>query len=84
MGVYRARKIQQRILEDIAFRVLAAGNAPDFRTIADFRKQPRPGLAGLCAPVLRLALELGVRKVGRVALAGSQVKANAAKHQALS
>ena len=44
VGVYSARKIQQRILEDIAFRVLAAGNAPDFRTIADFRKQHLPEL----------------------------------------
>lgn len=41
VGVYSARKIQQRLSEDVAFRVLAAGNAPDspdFRTIADFRK----------------------------------------------
>jgi len=84
VGVYSARKIQQRILEDIAFRVLAAGNAPDLRTIADFRKQHRPGREGLFAQVLRLALELGVMKVGRVALDGSKVKANASKHKALS
>src|ERR1035437_10156380 len=38
VGVYSARKMQQRLREDVAFRVLAAGNAPDFRTIADFRK----------------------------------------------
>jgi hypothetical protein len=25
-------------VEDIAFRVLAAGNAPNFRTLSDFRK----------------------------------------------
>jgi hypothetical protein len=34
--VYSARKIQQRLTEDVAFRVLAAGNEPDFRTIAAF------------------------------------------------
>jgi len=84
VGVYSARKIQPRILEDIAFRVLAAGNAPDLRTIADFRQQHLPVLAGLFAQVLRLALALGVMKVGRVALDGSKVKANASKHQALS
>ncbi len=38
VGVYSARKIQQRLTEDVAFRVLAAGNEPDFRTIANFRK----------------------------------------------
>ena len=33
VGVYSSRKIQQRLLEDVAFRILAAGNEPDFRTI---------------------------------------------------
>jgi transposase len=45
--VYSARRIQQRLSEDVAFRVLAAGNAPDFRTIADFRKIRREALKGL-------------------------------------
>jgi transposase len=39
VGVFSSRKIQHRLIEDVAFRVLAAGNAPDFRTIADFRKR---------------------------------------------
>jgi hypothetical protein len=38
VGVFSSRKIQRRLLEDVAFRVLAAGYAPDSRTIADFRK----------------------------------------------
>ena len=33
VGVYSSRNIQQRLLEDVAFRILAAGNEPDFRTI---------------------------------------------------
>jgi transposase len=74
VGVYSARKIQQRIMEDIAFRVLAAGNEPDFRTIADFRKQHLKVLEGLFVQVLRLALELGVMNVGWVALDGSKVR----------
>lgn len=36
VGVFSSRRIQRRLLEDVAFRVLAAGNEPDFRTIADF------------------------------------------------
>ena len=43
-----------------------------------------PVLAGLFAQVLRLGRELGVMKVGRVALDGSKVQAKAAKPQALS
>ena len=71
VGVYSARKIQQRLTEDVAFRVLAAGNAPDFRTIADFRKIHREVLKGLFEQVLKMALELGAMKLGRVALDGS-------------
>jgi transposase len=84
VGVYSARKMQQRLNEDVAFRVLAAGNAPDFRTIADFRKIHRETLKGLFEQVLKMALELGAMKLGRVALDGSKVKANASKHKAMS
>lgn len=42
--VFSSRKIQRRLIEDVAFHVLAAGNAPDFRTIADFRKTHLPAL----------------------------------------
>lgn len=84
VGVYSARKIQQRVLEDVAFRVLAAGNEPDFRTLADFRKIHLEVLKGLFEQVLKMALEIGATKLGRVALDGSKVKANASKHKAMS
>jgi transposase len=84
VGVFSSRKIQRRLTEDVAFRLLAAGNAPDFRTIADFRKTHLPALKGFFEQVLRLARELGAPRVGRVALDGSKVKANASKHKAMS
>ena len=84
VGVFSARKIEQRVVEDVGFRVLAAGNAPDFRTIADFRKMHREALRGFFEQVLRMALEAGAVAVGRVALDGSKVKANASKHKAMS
>ena len=84
VGVYSARKMQQRLNEDVAFRVLAAGNGPDFRTIADFGKIHRETLKGLFEQILKMALELGAMKLGRVALDGSKVKANASKHKAMS
>ena len=67
VGVCSSRKIQRRLVEDVAFRVLAAGNHPDFRTIADFRKTHLPALRGFFEQVLRLARELGAPRVGRVA-----------------
>ena len=84
VGVFSSRRIQRRLLEDIPFRVLAAGNEPDFRTIADFRKTHLTALRGFFEQVLRLAYELGAPRVGRVALDGSKVKANASKHKAMS
>jgi len=84
VGVFSSRRIQRRLLEDIPFRVLAAGNEPDFRTIADFRKMHLAALRGFFEQVLRLARELGAPRVGRVALDGSKVKANASKHKAMS
>jgi transposase len=84
VGVFSSRKIQRRLVEDVAFRVLAAGNHPDFRTIADFRKTHLPALRGFFEQVLRLARELGAPRVGRVALDSSKMKANASKHKAMS
>src|SRR5216117_1006542 len=84
VGVFSSRRIQRRLLEDIPFRVLAAGNEPDFRTIADFRKTHLAALRGFFEQVLRLARELGAPRVGRVALDGSKIKANASKHKAMS
>ena len=84
VGVFSSRRIQRRLAEDVAFRLLAAGNQPDFRTIADFRKVHLEALAGLFEQVLRMASEAGALHVGRVALDGSKVKANASKHKAMS
>ena len=84
VGVFSSRKIERRLVEDIAFRVLAADNQPNFRTISDFRKIHLKTLAGLFEQVLQIALEAGAMKVGRVALDGTKVKANASKHKAMS
>jgi transposase len=84
VGVFSSRRIERRLVEDIAFRVLAADNQPNFRTISDFRKIHLKTLEGLFEQVLQIALEAGAMKVGRVALDGTKVKANASKHKAMS
>jgi len=84
VGVFSSRRIQKRLQEDIGFKVLAAGNEPDFRTISDFRKIHLAALQGLFEQVLEMALESGAVKVGRVSLDGTKVKANASKHKAMS
>jgi transposase len=84
IGVASSRKIERHLCEDIAFRVLAANNTPDFRTISDFRKDHLKALAGLFLQVLKLCQKAGLVKLGHVALDGTKIKANASKHKAMS
>jgi transposase/signal recognition particle subunit SEC65 len=84
VGVPSSRKIAKRLEEDIAFRVLAANNTPDFRTISDFRKDHLKALAGLFLQVLKLCQKAGLVKLGHVSLDGTKIKANASKHKAMS
>ena len=84
VGVASSRRIAQRLHEDIAFRVLAANNTPDFRTISDFRKDNLAALSGLFLQVLELCQRAGLVKLGHVALDGTKVRANASKHRAMS
>jgi len=84
VGVFSSRKIQKHLSEDVGFRVLAAGNQPDFRTISEFRRIHGKALEGLFEQVLRMALRAGAKKLGRVALDGTKVQGNASKHKAMS
>lgn len=83
-GVFSSRKIARKLVEDIALRVLAAGNEPDFRTINRFRQQNLQAFGVLFVQVVKLAKRLGLLKLGTVALDGTKVKANASKHKAMS
>ena len=84
IGVASSRKMERRLEEDIAFRVLAANNTPDFRTISDFRKDHLKALSGLFLQVLKLCQKAGLVKLGHVSLDGTKVKASASKHKAMS
>jgi transposase len=84
VGVPSSRKIQKRLEEDIAFRVLAANNTPDFRTISDFRKDHLKALARLFLQVLKLCQKAGLVKLGHISIDGTKIKANASRHKAMS
>ena len=84
IGVSSSRRIARRLHEDIALRVLAANNTPDFRTISEFRKEHLTALSGLFVQVLALCQRAGLVKLGHVALDGTKVKANASRHKAMS
>ncbi len=83
-GVFSSRKIERATHDSIAFRYLAANTHPDHDTIAAFRRRFLPQIESLFVQVLLLAREMKLVKLGRIALDGTKVKANASKHNALS
>jgi transposase len=83
-GVFSSRKIARKLFEDVAFRVLAADNFPAHRTIRDFRALHLAEFTELFVQVVRLAREMGLVKLGTIAVDGTKIKANASRHKAMS
>jgi transposase len=83
-GTFSSRRLMARCETDVAYRVIVGEDIPDFRTICDFRKRHLTALEGLFVEVLKLCAKAGLVKVGRIALDGSKVKANASRHKAMS
>ncbi len=79
-----AARITAKLHEDVAFRLLAAGNFPAHRTISDFRQRHLSEFRDLFVQVVQMAGEVGLVKLGTVAVDGSKVKADASKHKAMS
>jgi transposase len=83
-GVFSSRKIAKKLHEDVAFRVLGADNFPAHRTIRDFRALHLAEFTDLFVQVVHLAREMGLVKLGTIAVDGTKVKANASRHKAMS
>lgn len=77
IGLTASRRIAKALHEDVAFRVLGAGNFPDFRTVSDFRRIHLKRLGKLFVQVLDLCKEADLVKLGVVAIDGTKIKANA-------
>ncbi len=83
-GVFSSRRIARQIQENIAFRVLAAQNMPDHRTICRFREQHLEAFERLFVEVVQIARHAGLVKMGTLAVDGSRIRANASKRKAMS
>ncbi len=83
-GVFSSRKLERATYDSVAFRFVAANQHPDHDTIAAFRRRFLPRIEGLFVHVLLLAREMGLLRLGTVALDGTKVQANASRHSALS
>ena len=83
-GVFSSRKLERATYDSVAFRFIAGNDHPDHDTIATFRRRFLKDIAALFVKVLLLAREMGVLKMGTVALDGTKIHANASRHSALS
>ena len=82
--MFSSRKLERATYDSVAFRFIAANQHPDHDTIAAFRKRFLKEIEALFVRVLMLAREMGVLKMGTVALDGTKIHANASRHSALS
>jgi transposase len=80
IGVRSARAIERRCQEDVAFRVICAGQTPDHATIARFRARHEQAIAELFSGVLELCARSGLVNVGVVAVDGTKIAASATHH----
>jgi len=83
-GIYSSRRIATACRERVDLMSIVALDAPDFRTISDFRKRHLKALGKLFGQILQLCETAGLVKLGHVALDGTKIKANASKHKAMS
>jgi transposase len=83
-GIYSSRRIAKACRERVDVMRIVGFDAPDFRTISDFRKRHLEALGGLFRQILHLCEKAGLVKLGHVALDGTKIKANASKHKAMS
>jgi transposase len=83
-GVFSSRKLERATYDSVAFRFIAANDHPDHDTIATFRRRFLEEIEGVFVQVLELAREMGMLKMGTVALDGTKIHANASRHSAPS
>ena len=83
-GIFSSRKLAKKLEEDVAFRVLGAGNFPAHRTICEFRQRHLEEFQELFVELVRVAREAGMIRLGTVAVDGAKVRANASKRKAMS
>lgn len=83
-GVFSSRKLERATYDSVAFRFIAANQHPDHDTIASFRRRFLKQIEALFVQVLVMAREMGMLKLGTMALDGTKIHANASRHSALS
>lgn len=78
-GQRSSRRIERLCHEDVAYRIICAGDAPDHATISRFRAGLDTVVQDLFAQVLVLCASLGMGRLGVVALDGVKIASDASK-----
>jgi len=79
LGITSARQVERRVVEDLAFRYLAAGERLDNWALSAFRRRHGRALNDAFTQVLEWAQQQGMVKLGRVAIDSTRIAANASK-----
>ena len=83
-GTFSSRAVARKLEEDVAFRMLAAGNFPQHRTVCEFRRRHLAAFSELFVGVVQVAREMGLARFGKLSVDGTKVRANASKRKAMS
>ena len=83
-GIYSSRKIEKKCKKDLSFMYISHLNCPNFRVLADFRKNNLPFFVETFKKSVEMAKELGMVSLGHVGIDGSKFSANTSKHKAAS
>ncbi len=79
LGITSARQVERRLVEDLAFRYLAAGERVDNWALSAFRRRHSRALNDAFTQVLEWAQAQGMVKLGRVAIDSTRIQANASR-----
>lgn len=76
-GERSSRRIERKLVEDVAYRVLAVNQTPDHATLARFRSRHQEAIAALFGQVLGLCVKAGIVDAGMIAIDGTKIAADA-------
>jgi transposase len=81
LGLTSSRGLEQRIREDLGFRLLAGQLKPDHWTLNEFRRRHPKALNDVFTQVVEAARGLGLGQLGRVAIDSTRVQACACRER---
>ncbi|HEV2690380.1 MAG TPA: IS1182 family transposase [Bryobacteraceae bacterium] len=84
LRVSSTRRLERRVQEDLAFRYLAGGLAPDHKTLSEFLRRHRRAINDLFTQVVQMARRAGMGKLGHVAIDSTRVRANASRRSVVA